>query len=70
MGGEDAEPEPYLGCHFHILEGQGEGAPGGAFGCLVNDNMVADNALLAFPAAHADTGAMSFMVSENGVVFE
>ncbi|MEO1316165.1 MAG: DUF2950 domain-containing protein [Pseudomonadota bacterium] len=70
IGGEVVEPEPYLGYYFHILEGQGEGAPGGAFGYLVNDNMVAGHALIAFPAAHGETGVMSFMVSENGVIFE
>ena len=70
IDGEVVEPEPYLGYYFHILEGQAEGAPGGAVSYLVNGNMVAGHALLAFPSDYGDTGVMSFIVSENGVVHE
>jgi hypothetical protein len=37
---------------------------------MVNGNMVAGHALIAFPSAYGDTGIMSFMVGENGVVYE
>ena len=36
----------------------------------VNGNMVAGHALLAYPADPGDTGVMSFMVGENGVIYE
>lgn len=69
-GGADAEPEPYLGYYYRILTRQGAGAPGGAMDYLVNGHMVAGHALIAFPAAYGDTGVMSFLVGERGVVYE
>lgn len=70
IDGEEAEPEPYLGYYFDILQKQGESAPGGAMDYLVNGNMVAGHALLAYPADYDQSGIMSFMVGENGVVHE
>jgi hypothetical protein len=69
-GDADAEPEPYLGYYYRVLTGQGEAAPGGAMDYIVNGRMLAGHALLAFPAAYDDTGIMSFMVGEAGVVYE
>ena len=70
VDGTVVEPEPYLGYYYHLLDGQGPGAPGGAMSYLVNGNMVAGHALIAFPSAYGETGIMSFMVGENGVVYE
>ncbi len=70
IGGEDAEPEPFLGYYYRVLHSQGEQAPGGAYDYRVNGNMVAGHAMLAFPAAYGETGIMSFMVAENGEVLE
>ena len=69
-GGTDAEPEPYLGYYFRVLTKQGPAAPGGAMDYMVGGHMVAGHALLAFPAAYGDTGVMSFLVGERGVVYE
>jgi hypothetical protein len=69
-GGPDEEPEPYLGYYYRILTRQGPNAPGGAMDYMVNGHMVAGHALIAFPAAYGDTGVMSFMVGERGVVYE
>ena len=68
--GTDSEPDPYLGYYFRILQKQGPAAPGGAYDYRVNGNMVAGHALLAYPAAPGETGIMSFMVSEAGVVYQ
>ncbi|MEM9047174.1 MAG: DUF2950 family protein [Pseudomonadota bacterium] len=70
VDGIDRAPEPFLGYYFQILQKQGTAAPGGALDYLVNGNMVAGHALLAFPAGYRDTGVMSFIVGENGVVYE
>ncbi|WP_353471792.1 DUF2950 domain-containing protein [Salipiger sp. H15] len=67
---EDRGAEPFDGYYFRILQGQGEHAPGGAYSYMVNGNMVAGHALLAVPAAYGDTGIMSFMVGEGGVVYQ
>jgi hypothetical protein len=69
--GEDAEaPEAWLGYVYRILPGQGPAAPGGAMDYMVNGRMVAGHAMIAWPAAYGETGVMTFMVGENGVVFE
>jgi hypothetical protein len=68
--GIDQEPEPYLGYYFRLLTRQGPSAPGGAMDYLLNGRMVAGHALLAFPGGYGESGVMSFMVGEAGVVYE
>lgn len=70
LDGEDRDPEPFEGYYFRVLQGQGESAPGGAYSYMVAGNMVAGHALVACPAVYGDTGIMSFMVGEGGVVYE
>lgn len=70
VDGQASEPEPYLGYYYEILTRQGENAPGGARDYMVNGAMVAGHAMLAFPSAYGETGIMSFMVGENGIVLE
>ena len=70
VDGTDTEPEPYLGYYYRILTKQGAAAPGGAMDYMVNGRMVAGHALVAFPAAYGESGVMSFMVGEAGVVYE
>lgn len=68
--GQNVEPEPFLGYYYRILDAQGEAAPGGAYSYVLGGNMVAGHALLAFPSAWGETGVMSFMIGENGVLYE
>lgn len=70
VDGADVEPEPYLGYYYRVLQGQGPAAPGGAFDYMLAGHMLAGHALLAFPAAYGESGIMSFMVGESGVVYE
>jgi hypothetical protein len=70
IDGQDADPEPYHGYYFKLLQQQGAAAPGGALDYMVGGHMLAGHALLAFPSAYGDTGIMSFMVGEAGVVYE
>lgn len=70
IDGVDQEPEPYLGYFYRILTKQGPSAPGGAYDYLVAGNMVAGHAILAFPAEPGKSGNATFMVGENGVVYE
>jgi hypothetical protein len=70
VDGADVDPEPYLGYYFRVLSKQGSNAPGGALDYMANGEMVAGHALLAFPAAYGDSGVMSFMVGEAGIVYE
>lgn len=70
IDGQDVEPDPWEGYYFAILQAQGPAAPGGAYSYLVNGNMVSGYAVLAVPAIYGDTGIMTFMVGENGIVYE
>ncbi len=70
LDGADVEPEPYLGYYYRVLQKQGPHAPGGALDYMANGQMVAGHALLAFPSAYGDSGVMSFMVGEAGIVYE
>lgn len=70
LDGQDFEPEPFEGYYFRILQEQGASAPGGAYSYMIGGNMVAGHAVIAYPAVYGDTGIMSFMVSENGIVLE
>jgi hypothetical protein len=70
LDGTDQYPDPYVGYFFRILQGQGPAAPGGAYSYMIGDNMVAGHALIAYPAAYGDSGIMTFMVSESGIIYE
>ncbi len=69
-GEEDRAAEPHDGYYFHILQEQGQDAPGGAYSYMIAGNMVAGHALVACPAIYGETGIMSFLVGEEGVVYE
>ncbi len=70
IDGVDQAPVPYLGYFFRILTRQGNAAPGGAYDYMVAGNMVAGHAVLAYPAEPGDSGVMSFIMGENGRIYE
>ncbi len=61
---------PFQGYYFRILEGQGGHAPGGAKSYVLNGHMTGGFALIAFPAKWGDSGVMTFVVNQDGIVFE
>jgi hypothetical protein len=62
--------DAYRGYHFKILTRQGKNAPGGAYNYIINGRMIAGYALVAYPARYGESGVMSFMVSNNGRIYE
>jgi len=62
--------DPYNGYYFRILTRQGKSAPGGAYSYIINGRMIAGFAMVAYPAAHGNTGVMTFIVNHNGKVYE
>jgi hypothetical protein len=64
------KPIPYYGYYFKILKGQGPSAPGGAYSYVINGHMVAGFALVAWPAEYGVSGVMTFVVNQNGIVYE
>jgi len=61
---------PFWGYHFRILTAQGPAAPGGKKNYVVDGDMRGGFALLAYPAKFAASGVMTFMVGQDGVVYE
>jgi hypothetical protein len=63
-------PRPYHGYYFKILKGQGSRAQGGEFNYVINGNMVAGFALVAYPSKWGNSGVMTFIVNQRGRVYE
>jgi len=63
-------PSPFWGYYFRILTAQGPAAPGGKKSYVVNGDMTGGFALLAYPAKYEFSGVMTFMVSQDGVVYQ
>jgi DUF2950 family protein len=62
--------EPYHGYFFKILKGQGPAAPLGQMDYVVKGVMIGGFALVAAPAEYGETGIKTFIVSQDGVVYE
>jgi hypothetical protein len=62
--------DPYRGYYFRILTRQGKNAPGGAYSYIINGRMIAGFAMVAYPADFGASGVMTFIVSQNGKVYE
>ncbi len=62
--------DPYRGYYFRILTRQGTAAPGGAHSYVINGRMIAGFALVAYPAEWGKSGVMTFIVNQNGKVYE
>ncbi|MCL2647834.1 MAG: DUF2950 domain-containing protein [Phycisphaerales bacterium] len=61
---------PYYGYYYRVLKAQGSGAPGGAYNYVINDNMIAGFAAIAWPSQYGNTGVMTFIVNHNGKVYQ
>lgn len=61
---------PYHGYYFKILTRQGRHAAGGKYSYLINGRMIGGFALVAWPAEWGNTGVMTFIVNQQGRVFQ
>ncbi len=71
-GAGQAAPQrhPYHGYYFKILKSQGPHAPGGKYGYVINGNMIAGYALVAYPDKWGSSGVMTFIVNQQGRVYQ
>jgi len=69
-GTSNEADQPYHGYYYKILTAQSENARGGAIDYISGDHMTEGFALLAYPAKYGDSGIMSFIVNQNGIVHE
>jgi len=68
--GYTSRTEPYHGYFFKVLKGQGPAAPLGQLDYVIKGVMIGGFALIASPAQYRNTGVKSFIVSQDGVVYE
>lgn len=61
---------PFYGYNFKVLYRQGPSAPGGKYDYIINGNMIAGFALVAYPATWGNSGVMTFIVNQEGRVYE
>ena len=71
--GYSAKPNshvPFHGYYFHMLNRQGSHAPGGAKDYLVDGKMVNGFAFVAYPAEYGNSGVMTFIIDQDGVLLQ
>ena len=64
------EKAPYHGYYFKVLTRQGKHAPGGKYNYIINGRMIAGFALAAWPAEWGNTGVMTFIVNQQGKIYQ
>lgn len=61
---------PYHGYYFRILTRQGKHAAGGKYNYIINGRMIGGFALVAWPAEWGNTGIMTFIVNQQGKIYQ
>jgi len=67
---KEERPSPFHGYYFKILTRQGKNASGGKYNYIINGNMVGGFALAAFPSNWGKSGVMTFIVNQQGKVYQ
>ncbi len=70
IGKEGATPQPFHGYYYKILTRQGKSAPLGKYDYIINGKMIAGFALVAWPAEYGQSGIMTFIVNQQGRVYQ
>lgn len=66
-----AGPIPYHGYFYRLLTAQGPGAPGGARTYLdAQGRLTRGFAFVAWPATYGNSGVVTFLVNQQGIVFQ
>jgi len=71
-GYDESKPssQPLWGYHFRVLTSQGAAAKGGARSYIVNGEMSGGFGVIAYPADYGRGGIMTFIVNQDGVVYQ
>ena len=69
-GEADQKLQPFQGYYFKILNRERTKAPGGSRSYLVDGKMTRGFAFLAYPAEYRSSGVMTFVVNQDGIVYE
>jgi Protein of unknown function (DUF2950) len=63
-------PRPYLGYYYRMLSSQGPNAKGGARDYKLGGRMFDGFAVVAYPAIYGNSGIMTFIVNQDGIVYQ
>jgi hypothetical protein len=61
---------PFHGYYYRVLTRQGPAAKGGSKDYVTNGQLTRGFAFVAYPAEYRNSGVMTFIVNQDGVVFE
>lgn len=61
---------PFHGYVYRMFTKQGKSAPGGAYDYWANGKLLGGFAVLAYPARYGMSGVVSFLVDQEGVVYQ
>jgi len=71
--GYSAKPDahvPFHGYFFHMLKGQTDKARGGARSYIVDGKMTGGFGFVAYPSEYGNSGVMTFMINQEGVLLQ
>jgi len=70
-GSGTAQPSPYHGYYYRLLTAQGPHAPGGKRTYVDEAGLLTRGfGVIAWPATYGQSGVMTFMVNQQGIVFQ
>jgi hypothetical protein len=69
-GGSQPAPQPFHGYFYRMITKQGSHAAGGAKNYIVNGNMTGGYAILAYPADYRNSGVMTLIINQDGIVYQ
>jgi Protein of unknown function (DUF2950) len=64
------KPNPYHGYQYRMLEAQGPNARDGAYDYIAKEQMIGGFAVVAYPAIYDNSGVMTFIVNQDGLVYQ
>jgi len=67
---KQGQPTPFHGYYFRILTKQGPAAKGSARDFTVNGQLTRGFAFVAYPAEYRNSGVMTFIVNQDGIVYQ
>ena len=67
---KQGQPTPFHGYYFRVLTKQGPSAKGGARDYLVSGKLARGYAFVAYPSDYRNSGVMTFIVNQDGVVYQ
>jgi len=67
---QQGKASPFHGYYYRILTKQGSAAKGGARDYVVDGKLTRGFAFVAYPAEYRNSGVMTFIVDEDGVVYQ